>query len=55
MTWTILIERPPEGGHGESVFAPTGEAFFGDMEAVAARLEALQAETGRCHAAEVAA
>jgi hypothetical protein len=46
MTWRILIERPP------GYFELTREEFTGTFEEVGARLAALQAETGICHAAE---
>jgi ribonuclease HI len=46
MTWRILIERPP------GYFDPTGETFTGTMAEVNAHIEALQAATGICHAAE---
>ena len=47
MIWNILIESDGD-------FISTLAAFFGTTEEVSAHLEILQADTGICHAAELA-
>lgn len=61
MNYRILKEQPnPDYVDGapdaqRTVFVPTGETFVGEGEEAAAYVEALKAETGVCHAAELVA